>query len=113
MVVLPNPSSDKDGRPLEEIRTSLIDVRAADIRRPASLSTILGVTGRRTLRPPSTRISKEVLFSKRNQENTKTRSGNRRLQLREFNTDLKIFQRNQMSTYLNMHRKETRFKVMF
>lgn len=44
------------GWPIAEIRTSLMDIRVADNRRPASLSIILGMTGRRTLRPPSTKM---------------------------------------------------------
>lgn len=60
-IALTSPISDTDGDSVddtqtsltEEIRTSLIDARGADVLRPASLSTMLGMTGRRTFRPPS------------------------------------------------------------
>lgn len=60
-IALTSPISDTDGDSVEdtqtslteEIRTSLIDARGADVLRPASLSTMLGMTGRLTFRPPS------------------------------------------------------------
>lgn len=50
--------------PTAEIRTSLMDLWVADSRRPASLSIILGVTGRRTLRPPSTKTYRLYFHNK-------------------------------------------------
>lgn len=60
-IALTSPISDTNGDSVEdtqtslteEIRTSLIDAREADVLRPASLSTMLGMTGRLTFRPPS------------------------------------------------------------